>query len=543
MAITGNLSGKSKAANTDEYKEDKMETSTDLNSDEDSLEQDNKFVKDSVQLPVKSDIDLDTAGLQLLEEELSFAEESIQRFLLSTIGYSCSKVYDIIFKYGQKLLICSNNSILRKSATGNAIFVLLTGKVNVLTSDKSEVLSTLSPGEVFGEVSLLFDIPVTANIVAVSDVTVVKLPKQATYEIFQEHTESLDMIDWFIQRRYLPTGSSVDSGRVYRRLALQTLKHIHLLDDWTEEMIKKLILSFDKNIVTLYPCKSIIILENDPLTAVYIVLKGDIEIVHGSKIINTRSITNEKDPFVFTEITLISDGKTSPVTIKALTNCQVIQVSKELVRNILESFPKQLETFNKEIRSFRDSFKRLGHVYIQNEAYLHIEMLVSYLKENSLYATSSIQQLWRSVLASDVQEFEDGMTVLLETDSVNYEAILIVRGSVIQKSTAFKDLDTTPKAIIYRIDGENVVKNTDQDPDGLDAERGDCKLIDDSNYTVFRTGSVVDIKSLIVESANLRTKTNCLILKIRRAEACSDTEQPTKAFPIASDTENSLSMV
>ena len=540
MAITGNSAGKSKTVHQDIKEDDGVETDADDNSNEIVSEKQDLTQQD---FTANSDIDLDTSGLELHEEELCFAEECFQRFLLSTVGNSCSKVYDIVSKHGQKLIICSNNSVLRKSAIGNAIFILLEGKVNVLTSDKSEVLNTLSAGEIFGEVSVLFDIPVIANVVAASDVTLVKLPKQAVDEIFRDYVEDLDLIDWLILRRYLPTGSSVDSGRVYRRLALQTLKQLHVLGDWTDEMIKKLILSFDKNIVTLYPCKSIIILENDPLTSVYIILKGDIEITHGSKVINSLSITTEtREPFIYTEVTLMNDGKRSPVTIKALSICQVIQLNKEWVKNILESFPEKMDEFTNLACLFRDSFKRLGDVYIQNEAYLHIETLSSYIRQSDIYESKTKQEIWRLILDSDVEEIGEGEKVMLDDYIEQYTAIVVVHGTLTQKSSKhIKCLEATDEEVIDQ-NGDNVSRSTDKIQDSLDGEGGDYKLSDDSDI-VFSTGSILDIKTVKDNSAFLLTKSKCLILNLRKTERMGEFDKMIEAVAMSNDAEHTLCMV
>ncbi|XP_045214886.2 uncharacterized protein LOC123564983 [Mercenaria mercenaria] len=522
MAVTGNSPRKSKAKHIDKETNDEAANDTD-NDNEDDQEQHHEFIKNKSHATRKENGD---TSLDLLEDDIVSAEESVQNFLISTVGKSNSKVYDILSKHGQKLTFRSHDSILKRDESENGLFILLAGKVNVLTSDGSEVMNTLDAGNVFGEISTLFDIPVTAAITAASDVTLVKLSKQITVELFEDFVQDLDIIDWFIQRKYLPTGSDVDSSRVYRRLALKTFKCINLFQTWTEEMIKKLILSFEHNIVILYPKGSIIVLEKDPLTSLYIVISGEIEIKQDSRIIRQIYVTAEKDPFVYTELALMVDGKTSPVTVKASTNCQVIQLNKELVIKILECFPEHMETFSEQARLFRISFQRQGHIYLMNEAYLQIEMLSSYLRQSPFYASSTVQQLWRIILNGDLQEFEEGSGVVLEVECEKYESILVVHGEVLQ---IHKCDSTEPDSDDDDEAGQsNITHDSDKVVVVLEAGEKDSEQDVSNDKQTFSAGTVIDMETITKMSEPLKANTACLLLKIRKCENVNKTDAHTE---------------
>lgn len=53
-----------------------------------------------------------------------------------------------------------------EEATG--IFIIINGKVNVVSENGSDVLATLHEGEYFGEISVLFRCPCTARVQTVT---------------------------------------------------------------------------------------------------------------------------------------------------------------------------------------------------------------------------------------------------------------------------------------------------------------------------------------------------------------------------------------
>ena len=57
-----------------------------------------------------------------------------------------------------------NEYIVRKDDVSDEIFFIANGKVEVVSEDGSTVFDTLSAGEVFGEVGVVYNVPRTASV-------------------------------------------------------------------------------------------------------------------------------------------------------------------------------------------------------------------------------------------------------------------------------------------------------------------------------------------------------------------------------------------
>jgi CRP/FNR family cyclic AMP-dependent transcriptional regulator len=74
----------------------------------------------------------------------------------------------------------AGSRLIKQGDTGVGLYVITAGTVHItkeIDPDKSELdLGTVGPGNVLGEMSLLDDLPRSANVTAVSDVTALLLP-------------------------------------------------------------------------------------------------------------------------------------------------------------------------------------------------------------------------------------------------------------------------------------------------------------------------------------------------------------------------------
>jgi len=72
----------------------------------------------------------------------------------------------------------AGDDVIRQSAKESDLFVILAGRVNVLTA-AGEKLAEIGPGGVLGEIALVDDQPRSANAVAIGQVQAAKIPAQA----------------------------------------------------------------------------------------------------------------------------------------------------------------------------------------------------------------------------------------------------------------------------------------------------------------------------------------------------------------------------
>lgn len=338
-------------------------------------------------------------------------------------------------------------------------------------------------------------------------------------------------------------------------------------------MVKQLILLFEHTIVTLYPENSIVVLEQDPLTSVFVFISGKFQIKQGSRVIKTIAISPDSEPFVYTELSLIVNGKFSSVSIKALSNCQVIHLKREWAMRVLERYPDHMDAFSDVARLFRIPYERLSNIFLKNEADLQIELLCYYLKSSLVYSGFSSEQLWRLILDGDIQEFEVGASVLLETDLEKYESIVVVRGEVqVIQERVFNDIDnisgecinlegekgkhtgTDYSVVVDLVAGSNKIEQNGRKPSinksaaGYDSDNTSkgtaCVSVEQNKVKhILYVGSVIDVKTISKYGLDLMANTSCLILQLRSRATETEKEMTHNSTPGTSSPENDLKMV
>ncbi len=87
----------------------------------------------------------------------------------------------------------AGTTLFSQDDSGAGLYIIKSGKVKIMQAvdlDRPEVeLATAGPGEVFGEMSLLDDLPRSATVIAVEDVTALLLPVWEFRGILQSHPD------------------------------------------------------------------------------------------------------------------------------------------------------------------------------------------------------------------------------------------------------------------------------------------------------------------------------------------------------------------
>ena len=90
------------------------------------------------------------------------------------------KELQILAKSCQERSYSTGATIMAQGDTGVGLYVIKSGKVRITQANNpdraEEVLGTAGPGEVLGEMALLDDLPRSASVVALEDVTALLLP-------------------------------------------------------------------------------------------------------------------------------------------------------------------------------------------------------------------------------------------------------------------------------------------------------------------------------------------------------------------------------
>jgi len=87
---------------------------------------------------------------------------------------------------GEERTFAPNEIIIREGDTANSMFFLLEGKAQVIINHRTadeRLVSTLHPGDMFGEMALFLDEPRSATIIALGDTTAFEIHRD-TVEAF-----------------------------------------------------------------------------------------------------------------------------------------------------------------------------------------------------------------------------------------------------------------------------------------------------------------------------------------------------------------------
>ncbi|GHO91366.1 hypothetical protein KSF_014140 [Reticulibacter mediterranei] len=119
------------------------------------------------------------------------SEDTLARVdLFSTLN---KKELQELAKSCQERSYPAGTTILSQGDTGVGLYVLKSGKVRVIQAnnpDRAETeLAVVGPGDVLGEMALLDDLPRSASVVAIDDVTALLLPIWEFRSILRGHPD------------------------------------------------------------------------------------------------------------------------------------------------------------------------------------------------------------------------------------------------------------------------------------------------------------------------------------------------------------------
>jgi CRP-like cAMP-binding protein len=108
--------------------------------------------------------------------------------------------------------VTANEKILEQGQKGDGLYMLLSGRVEISRKDngKRQVLAHLKEGDVFGEMSLLSNNPVSANVKTIRKSIVLKLPRRTFSEIVSTHPQLLAHISELSSERSKTTKAIMD---------------------------------------------------------------------------------------------------------------------------------------------------------------------------------------------------------------------------------------------------------------------------------------------------------------------------------------------
>lgn len=110
--------------------------------------------------------------------------------LFSALG---KKELQVLARSCQERTYSAGTTIFSQGDTGVGLYMIKSGKVRIsqeVDPDRAEVeLAVLGPGDVLGEMALLDDLPRSATVTAIDDVTALLLPIWEFRSILQSHSD------------------------------------------------------------------------------------------------------------------------------------------------------------------------------------------------------------------------------------------------------------------------------------------------------------------------------------------------------------------
>ena len=162
------------------------------------------------------DIEGDSTRSNLIDKKISsgMMDEDIKKILLSSLekcAYIDGRSINALLSAMRKERIASGIEIMKEGNKGNRMFVLISGKVQVLIK-KKPIREMEAVGTIFGELALLFDCPRTASVYAINETVVYTLMRH-DFKIIQRHSShdsflfrsrSLLLVDEFSTSHFSP---------------------------------------------------------------------------------------------------------------------------------------------------------------------------------------------------------------------------------------------------------------------------------------------------------------------------------------------------
>ena len=119
---------------------------------------------------------------ELLGDGQSFLD-TISDMLIGIKGFEMFSQKDIahLSRHMKAYLVRAGTTIIHEGERTSYLFILVQGKVCVYKEDsnhKQKLLSTISQGRIFGEISLIDDFPYSASIIAESNATLLLMSRE-----------------------------------------------------------------------------------------------------------------------------------------------------------------------------------------------------------------------------------------------------------------------------------------------------------------------------------------------------------------------------
>jgi NTE family protein/lysophospholipid hydrolase len=211
--------------------------------------------------------------------------------------------------------------LFRQGDAGDAIYIVVSGALDVVLASPSgdQWLARLEPGDLVGELAVLYRRPRTATVRAVADATLLKIDVDALERVFAAD----------------PSTRTAFLQATSRRLAVLSLASVPMFAGLGSEVLREL--DRDANWVRLAGGETLFA-EGDRPDYLYVVVRGRLEVVRNDGAGRTELIDRLGQGAVVGEVALLS-GEPRTATVRAVRDSELIRLSKDALFRLLEQHP------------------------------------------------------------------------------------------------------------------------------------------------------------------------------------------------------------
>jgi NTE family protein len=120
----------------------------------------------------------------------------------------------------KRLRFKPGDTVFREGDPADTLFLVETGRVHVWTSDDRQLLASLGPGSILGEIALLLDVPRTATVRAVTACSMLALTRRSLNELVRRYPSISAELTRELGRRLRSTSRHVERGRAQQTVAI-----------------------------------------------------------------------------------------------------------------------------------------------------------------------------------------------------------------------------------------------------------------------------------------------------------------------------------
>ncbi|XP_022094817.1 uncharacterized protein LOC110981514 isoform X2 [Acanthaster planci] len=453
--------------------------------------------------------------------------EKLQVCLLSLPfppGVVDEPVIDRAADLAERVELLEPQVILTKGQKAKGIYIIIAGTAQVVSSS-GNVIADLSSGDLFGELSTLFQIPCTATVKTPTKVLLLLLRPEALKAALNGQVVSSNLLDYFVKKRYLDTSRTVDQSELMHRIAKDVLKEVPLFKQWGDTAVEALVKAVQSEgpAVTLVPAGSVIATEDDPPDEIVVIIRGRVDVLKEKELLT--SLDSARWPVWHGEEGLFT-GSSSLVSLKTASACKMIIIKNAVINEVVKKHKMETASdFTKRLDKWRLRMAGSAAAKKVYACYL-LEVLIQRLSETALLSHAPLDALYKIAINSRTVVHQTGECVIGEASTSEQQQTKMVKstGSVDASSTEppIKIDPTLPPGVVIKAATSSQVFWAD---DTFLLVLKGAVILNKNEEWVCEDGEVLWVPKAVLPRSRLEAKKDCVILKFTGStldEACGD---------------------